>query len=176
MRIFLIGPQGSGKSTQSKLLAEYLNLPFIETGEIFRELSTKESELGKKVGALLQAGEFIPDDLTTELIKNKLGDAGYEQGFVMNGYPRNLNQLKKFDPGFDKVFYLKVSDDEVIKRLLERAREDDTKELIEKRLADYHQLTEPILEYFKNSGILEEIDGARSIEKIQQDLRSRLNG
>ena len=94
----------------------------------------------------------------------------------MNGYPRNLNQIKLFDPGFDKAFYLKVSDDEVINRLLKRAREDDTRELIEKRLSDYHNLTEPILEHYQKIGILEEIDGAGAVEEIQQVLRGKVNG
>jgi len=186
VKIFIIGAQGSGKSTQSKLLAEYLNLPFIETGEIFRNLSKDDSGLGKKVKALLQAGELVPDDITSEIVQEKLKNPEYGKGFVMNGYPRNLNQIKLFDPGFDRVFYLDVSDDEVLNRLFKRAREDDTKKLIEKRLSDYHKLTQVVLDYYKQSlkfshgsnyrnlGILETIDGSGSVEEVQQRLRKAL--
>ncbi|TSC66754.1 MAG: adenylate kinase [Microgenomates group bacterium Gr01-1014_80] len=176
MKVLLVGPQGSGKSTQSKLLADYLGVPYIETGQIFRDMSEENTSLGEKVKALLSAGEMVPDDITSEIVKTGLESPDYGNGFVMNGYPRNLNQIKLFDPGFDKVFYLKVSDDEVISRLLKRAREDDTRELIERRLSDYHSLTEPILGHYQNSGLLEEIDGSGGIEAVQQTLRGKVNG
>lgn len=169
MKLLIVGPQGSGKSTQSKLLAETLRVPFIETGQIFRDM-------GGKVRTFLQAGEMVPDDITSEIVRKRLEDGVYKNGFIMNGYPRNLNQVELFDPGFDKVFYLKVSDEEVIDRLLKRAREDDTRELIEKRLSDYHKLTEPILEHYKGIGILEEIEGSGKVEEIQQILKDKVNG
>lgn len=176
MKLFLIGPQGSGKSTQSKLLADYLGVPFVETGQVFRDISGENTPLGEKVKALLQAGEMVPDDITSEIVKTNLKSPEYNKGFVMNGYPRNLNQIKLFDPGFDKVFYLEVSEGQVLDRLLKRGREDDTVELIKKRLSDYHSLTEPILDYYRNLGVLETLDGSGSIEEIQRNLRGKING
>lgn len=173
MKILIIGPQGSGKSTQSKLLAKYLDIPFIETGEIFRNIAKENSDLGKIVKDLLERGEMMPDDITADIVEDRINEGDSDFGFVMNGYPRSLNQIKLFDPMFDIVFYLKISDEEVIKRLIKRGREDDTMELIRKRLADYYRLTEPILGFYENLEILEEIDGNGTIEEIQQTLRRK---
>ena len=176
MKVLLVGPQGSGKSTQAKLLAEYLNIPTVETGQIFRDLSEDETKLGKRIKGLISKGEMVDDDTTRELVKKRVAQDDCQDGFVMNGYPRSLRQLEIFDPGFDKVFYLVVSDQEVKNRLLKRGREDDTEEGINKRLELYYQMTEPMLEHYKNSGILEEINGVGEIADIQKKLREKVNG
>jgi len=174
-KILLIGSQGSGKSTQSKLLSKYLSVPFIETGTILRNLSEEETASGIEIKERLSKGEMVSDDIVAELVEKRLKEKGCENGFVMNGYPRNLNQIKLFDPGFTRVFYLKIDDNLILDRLLKRGREDDTQVIIEKRLSDYHSLTEPILDYYKNSGILETVNGEESVDSIQSKIRSRLN-
>lgn len=176
LKILIIGPQGSGKTTQSKLLSEYLRIPFIETGETLRDLAKKDTEEGERVKELLDRGEMVPNDIVARFIKTRINEKDCGRGYVINGYPRNLNQIKLFDPGFDKVFYLEIKDKLVLERLLKRGREDDTKELIEKRLSDYHTQTVPILEYYEDLGILENVDGTSTIDNIQDEIRRRLDG
>lgn len=174
MKILLTGPQGSGKSTQADLLAQYLNVPKISTGDIFRKIKQEDSEKGKRIRQILNSGQLVDDQTTAEIVKRRL--AGEGSGFVMDGYPRTLEQINLFDPLFDKVFYLKLSDEEAIKRLLSRGREDDTRELIAQRLKIYHQQTDPVLDYYKVKGLLKEIDGLGSIDEIRQRIRDQLNG
>lgn len=166
MKILLIGAQGSGKSTQAKLLAEYLKVPFISTGDIFRRMA-----LVKKI---LDEGKLVDDQTTCKIVKDRLKQPDCKLGFVLDGYPRTIEQVRLFDPGFDKVFYLDVPEEVVIERLTKRGRSDDTPESIKMRLDLYYQQTEPLLAYYRNLGILSEIDGLGTIEQIQQRVRERL--
>lgn len=166
MKILLIGPQGSGKSTQAELLARYLNVPKISTGDIFRQLSG--------VKEILNAGKLVDDKTTAEIVKNRLNQEDCENGFIMDGYPRTVEQLKHFDPGFDKVIYLKVPQDEVIKRLMNRGREDDTPDLIKTRLDLYNKQTLPLLDYYQTKRILTEIDGMGDINQIQDEIKKSI--
>lgn len=174
MKILLIGPQGSGKSTQAGLLAEFLNLPKISTGDIFRQLAQEDSEEGRQMRQVMNEGKLIDDGTTAKIVGQRLQKDDVRNGFILDGYPRNLAQKELFDPGFNQVIYLKVPDEEVIKRLMARGREDDTLEAIKKRLELYYQQTEPLLDDYKNQGILVEIDGIGNIEEIQQRVRENL--
>lgn len=169
MRILFIGPQGSGKSTQGKLLSKHLKLPYFSTGDIFRSKSSENSDEGKRIREILQSGRLVDDQATCQLVKQKLSD---KDSFIMDGYPRNLEQLNTFDPKFDIVFYLQVSKDELIKRLVNRGRSDDTHESIKVRLDNYFQQTEPLLNHFRERGILKEIDGVENIKEIQRGIIS----
>lgn len=168
MKILLIGPQGSGKSTQAKLLADYLKIPFISTGEIFRRMA-----LVKKI---LSEGKLVDDQTTCKIVKDRLKQPDCKRGFVLDGYPRTLEQGKIFDPGFDKVFYLDVPEEVVIERLTKRGRSDDTPESIKMRLDLYYKQTEPLLEFYRNLGILSEIDGLGTTLQVQQRIREELDG
>ena len=174
MKILLIGPQGSGKSTQANLLAKDLNLPKISTGDIFRELAEEESIEGRKIKGILNSGELIDDLQTAKIVEQRLKKDDCRNGFILDGYPRNTEQKQIFDPKVDKVFDLEVPDNEVVKRLLARGREDDTMEAIKKRLDLYHGQIVPLLDYYKNQGILIKINGMGSIEEIQRRIRERL--
>ncbi|MEA2020504.1 MAG: nucleoside monophosphate kinase [Patescibacteria group bacterium] len=171
MNIVIIGPPGSGKSTQADLLAKELGVPHISTGIIFREIADRDSGLARSVENYLEKGEFVPDEVVMKVLEEELPREKYRQGFVLEGYPRNIWQAKNapFQP--DKVFYLDVSDEESMHRLLKRGREDDTEEIIEKRLADYHQQTEPVLSFYSEKGVLEPVDGEQKIEEIFEDLK-----
>lgn len=169
MKLLLIGPQGSGKSTQGKLLAQFLGLPYISTGDIFRQM-------GGKIKEVLDQGRLVDDETTSKIVEEKLIEPEYEKGFIFDGYPRTDAQIRLFDPGFDKVIYLDLPDEEATKRLLAREREDDTEELISERLRNYHQQTDPILDFFKQKGILVSINGLGSIDEIQQKIRDLVNG
>ncbi|MDP2671913.1 MAG: nucleoside monophosphate kinase [Candidatus Daviesbacteria bacterium] len=171
MKILLIGPQGSGKSTQAKLLAEFLNLPKISTGDIFRELAKEGSEEGRQIRQVMNEGKLINDNETAKITERRLQKEDVANGFVLDGYPRNLAQKELFDPGVDTVIYLKVPDEEVIKRMMTRGRADDSLEAIKIRLGLYYEQTKPLLDYYRNQGILAEIDGLGSVEEIQQRIR-----
>lgn len=175
MKILLIGPQGSGKSTQAKLLAEYLKIPFISTGDIFRIMAEEGSELGQRVKNILNKGELMDDETASEIVRNQLSTPDLSRGFILDGYPRNLEQVQLFDPQFDRVIYLNVPEEELLKRLTARGREDDSPEAIKTRLDLYYVQTQPLLDYYKNQGILTEIDGIGSIEDVQQRIRDSLN-
>lgn len=173
-RILFIGTQGSGKSTQAKLLSEFLGVPLISTGEYFRNLASSESEEGKMIKAILDAGKLVDDKITSEIVKKRLDQDDCRRGFVMDGYPRNLEQVSYFDPQFDKVFYLNVLDEEIIKRLSARGREDDTPELIKTRLDLYYEQTLPLLDYYQTKGVLTEFDGMGNVQKIQDEIKKSL--
>lgn len=166
MRILLIGPQGSGKSTQAGLLAEYLNLPKISTGDIFRNMP--------EVKEILAAGKLVDDEVTAKIVKNRLQELDCQKGYILDGYPRNIRQAEIFDPEFDKVIYLRVSDEEVMRRLMQRGREDDTPEGIKTRLNLYYEQTRPLLTYYKNKGVLIEINGKGSIKEIQDEIKKSI--
>lgn len=174
MKILLIGPQGSGKSTQAEMLAQFLHIPKINTGDIFRKLSTEESEEAQRVKTILSEGRLVDDETTAAIVQKRLTEADCQNGFILDGYPRNINQVNIFDPNFDKVIYLNIPDEKVIKRLMGRGREDDTPELIETRLDLYHQQTKPLLDYYQNKGQLIEINGLGSLEGIQDEIRKHL--
>lgn len=172
-RVLLIGPQGSGKSTQAKLLGEYLKVPVISTGDIFRKLMQEDTDLGRTLKNILSEGKLVDDQTTSKTVQQKLSEPSYQNGFVMDGYPRNIEQVNIFDPKFEKVIYLKVPDEEVTKRLMARAREDDTPEAIRMRLNLYKEQTQPLLDYYQGKGILIEISGVGSIEEIQAEIRKQ---
>lgn len=166
MKILLIGPQGSGKSTQANLLGEFLKVPVISTGEIFRKLP--------QVRKILDKGQLIDDETTSRIVRERLNSEDCQNGFMMDGYPRTLEQAGLFDPGYDKVFYLKLSPEKAMDRLLKRGRADDTKELIEKRLDLYYLQTQPLLDYYKDKGILVEINALADINTIQDEIKKFL--
>lgn len=176
MRLVLIGPQGSGKSTQGKLLSEYLKIPFISTGDIFREISTQDSDEGRRIKQILDEGKLVDNETVVSLIRRRLGRPDSQDGFILDGYPRTLEQAKKVeDLNFDKAIYLFVPEQLVAERLLKRGRGDDTEELIKKRLELYFEQTQPLLEYFRNKGHLLEVNGIGEIEDIQDNLRKSLS-
>ncbi|OGE33906.1 hypothetical protein A3C59_01190 [Candidatus Daviesbacteria bacterium RIFCSPHIGHO2_02_FULL_36_13] len=170
-----MGPQGSGKSTQGKLMSDYLNIPFIVTGDILREIAGSDTAEGKRLKEILESGNLVDDETVVSLIKGRLQKDDCKTGFILDGYPRTLEQAQSIeDINFEKAIYIKIPKEETLKRLLKRGRTDDIEELINRRLELYFQQTEPLLEYYKNKGILVEIDGMGDIEKIQSDIREKI--
>ncbi len=174
MKILFLGPQGSGKSTQAKLVAQKLDLPYIEMGQLLREKSKGSNIEAGEIRQALEVGDLVPGSITIKTLHERLAKSDCKNGFVLDGYPRNYAQLEGLPPGIDRVFYFKISDDEAVKRLIERGRHDDTLEVISRRLQLFHRETEPLLTYFRQQGIIEEIDGTQSIEKVKLDVSRRI--
>ena len=172
MKIIIIGIQGAGKSTQGNLLSEKLGIPYLSTGHIFREMSKEKTTLGRYIKETMNAGYLIPDDKALEIVSEYLHRLKYKKGYIMDGFPRTTKQAEAFENGIDRVIYLKVSDKEALWRLSGRDdnREDDTLKAIRKRINLFHEFTEPVIDYYREKGILLEIDGEKSIEEIQEEI------
>ena len=185
MDLLLLGPQGSGKGTQATRLAGDYGIPHVSTGEMFRAAVTGETELGLRVGPLLAAGELVPDDLTMEVIRDRLAQPDARAGFVLDGFPRNLAQagaldamLSEIGRRLDAALYFAVPDATATERLLGRARAegrtDDTPEVIARRLAIYHEQTEPLVEYYRARDVLVPLHAERSIDEVYAELQDAL--
>jgi adenylate kinase len=185
MEILILGPQGSGKGTQAKLIASEYGFAHIATGEILREAVADGTELGRRVQPILEAGELVPDELMIELIRDRLDEPDAADGFVLDGFPRTLVQAEALDAMLAEiarplgvVFEFLIADDVCIQRLLARAalegRTDDAPEVIAKRLALYHELTEPVVEHYRTTGRLVGIRADRSVDEVFADVRAAL--
>jgi len=177
MRIILIGIQGAGKSTQGNLLSEKLGVPYLSTGHIFRELAKEKTPVGRYIKEVMNAGYLISDEKTLEIVSEYLSRHEYDNGYIIDGFPRTLGQAKDFKAEIDSVIYLNVSDREALWRLSLRndsGREDETLAAIRKRIDLFHRFTEPVLEYYRKRSILIEIDGEKSIEDISREILKKV--
>ncbi len=174
MKLILIGIQGSGKSTQGNMLSEQLGIPYLSSGHIFREMAKEKTPWGRYVKETVNAGVLIPDEQTIAIIQEYLSKPEYKNGYILDGFPRTSKQAEEFQNGVDKVIFLNVSDKEALWRLSGRVeegvREDNTLQAIRKRIQLFHEVTMPVLEYYKKKGLLLEIDGEKSIEEVNQQL------
>lgn len=168
MRIILIGIQGAGKSTQGNLLAEKFQVPYLSSGHIFREMAKEKTKLGRWLKETLNSGALVPDTTTLEIVLTYLEKPEYINGYILDGFPRTVPQAEAFNGAVDKVVYLKVSDREALWRISGRddVREDETLRAIRKRIALFHELTEPVVQYYRSQSKLIEIDGEQSVEDV----------
>ncbi|MEK7595129.1 MAG: nucleoside monophosphate kinase [Patescibacteria group bacterium] len=176
MRITILGIQGSGKSTQAVLLGEKLKLTVIDVGGLIRQSCLTPNEKNKEACEGMKKGDLVPNDFAAEVLKERLKDKDCGKGFILDGYPRNLEQLNEYNPKIDVAILLDVQDIEAIKRLIERGRVDDTLEGISKRVSWYHERTKKVLEFYKNQGRLLVVDGNRDATIIFSDLFASLIG
>jgi adenylate kinase len=187
-RLLLIGPPGAGKGTQAAKLAEAFNIPAISTGDIFRENVKNETALGKQAKAFMDRGEYVPDSLTNDLVRDRLSWDDAKEGFLLDGYPRTSDQVEELDriladdgESLDAVVLLRADTDEIVRRLLNRAieqgRTDDTEDVIRHRLDVYAEQTAPLIEVFSNRQLVVEVDGLGAVEivtaRILEALASR---
>lgn len=179
MKIIIMGIQGSGKSTQGNLMCEKLKIPYLSSGHIFRDMAEEKTTWGRYVKETLNAGYLISDEKTVPIIEEYLSKPNYAKGYILDGFPRTLPQAKTFTNGVDRVFYLKVSDKEALWRLSGRfdedVREDNTLQAIRKRIQLFHDLTEPVLEFYRSRGWLIEIDGEASIDDVFKKIMSHVS-
>lgn len=177
MIVIFIGPPGAGKGTQAKKIVEKYHIPQISTGDILREEVKKGSSLGKKVQEYIDKGELVPDDIIIAIIKERIQKEDAKGGFLLDGFPRTIEQAKALEKmleemgkKLDGVLFLDVSEEELIKRLLKRAeiegRSDDNLETIKERLRVYKEKTVPILDFYREKNLLQEIPGEGSIEEV----------
>ncbi|MCF2706915.1 adenylate kinase [Arcanobacterium haemolyticum] len=185
-RLLLVGPPGAGKGTQAELLCEALGIPAVSTGAIFRAHSSAGDELGQLADSYTSRGELVPDEVTNRMVDARLDQPDVAQGFLLDGYPRNVDQVVALDGLLDKrglaldaVVLLNADDDIVVERLLGRAseqgRKDDTEEVIRHRIALYHETTQPLLDVYRERGIVVEVDGMGSIEAVAARIREALD-
>jgi len=185
-RLLIVGPQGSGKGTQGALVAAAYGVPAVATGDIFRANIKGNTELGQKVKAITAAGNLVPDDVTGEIVRDRLSESDAADGFLLDGYPRNTVQvgdldafLSGRDEALDAVILLDVPREESLERITLRAqqegREDDTPEAIAKRLDIYEAETAPIIGIYSERGIVDRIDGVGSLDEITARIYAALD-
>jgi adenylate kinase len=183
--LLIVGPQGSGKGTQGVRIAEAYGIPEISTGDIFRANIKEGTELGLKVKAITDAGDLVSDELTGEIVRDRLSQPDAADGFLLDGYPRNIAQLHHLDEflaergeSLDAVIELAVPREESLKRIALRAaeqgRSDDTEEAIAHRLDIYERQTAPLLAVYGERGIVETIDGVGSLDEITERILAAL--
>lgn len=184
-RLLIVGPQGSGKGTQGVRIAETYGIPVVSTGDMFRANIKEGTELGLKVTAILDKGDLVPDELTSEIVRDRLSQADAEHGFLLDGYPRNTAQVAHLDEylagrgqALDAVILLDVPREESIQRLslraAEQGRSDDTDEAIAHRLDIYENETAPIIAIYEKAGIVDRIDGVGSLDDITARIDAAL--
>ena len=184
MNLLVLGPQGAGKGTQAQRISAEYGIPHVSTGDMFRALDTS-TELGRRVKAIMDAGELVPDEVTVRMIEDRLSEPDAGEGFVLDGFPRNLAQAEALDAmlgsigrGLDAILFFDVPDEVGMERALKRAeiegRSDDTAEVIAKRLATYHRETVPIVEHYRTTGKLIPIHAARSIDDVWHEISDSL--
>jgi adenylate kinase len=185
VNVLLLGPQGSGKGTQAKRIEAEYGIPQIATGDMLRAAIENGSELGQRVKPILESGQLVPDELMIELIRDRLAQPDSEAGFILDGFPRTAPQadalgemLEEIGRPLSIVFEFQVPDDVARERLLRRAelegRTDDTPEVIDRRLALYHELTEPLVEHYRLQGNLVGIHANRSVNEVFSEIQETL--
>jgi adenylate kinase len=185
MNLLVLGPQGAGKGTQAARISTEYGIPHIATGDMFRDAIAAQTELGKQIEPILNSGALVPDEITIAMIQERLSQSDADNGFVLDGFPRNLAQAEALDDmlggigrGLDAILFFDVSDSVGMERALKRAqtegRADDTPEVIAKRLAIYHEQTEPIVEHYRVTGKLVPLHADRSIEQVWTQISNAL--
>lgn len=177
MRLILMGPPGAGKGTQAKVISGRLGVPAISTGDIFRANVGQQTPLGVEAKRYMDAGEYVPDEVTNAMVRDRLAEPDAEKGFLLDGYPRTVAQVEELDAmlaesghELDAVVVLTVDQEELVARLLKRAetegRADDTEDVIRKRQQVYADQTAPLIAVYGDRGLLREVDGMGSVDEV----------
>jgi adenylate kinase len=183
--IVILGPPGAGKGTQAKRISAETGIPHIATGDMLRQAMDSETEMGVRIKPTYDAGDLVPDDLMIELIRERLSAPDTSDGFILDGFPRNVAQAEAFDRMLEEidrllltVLYFQVPDELAVERLhvraLQEGRTDDTPEIIRHRLEVFHKKTEPVVEYYRSKGILVGIHAERPIDAVFAEVQEVL--
>jgi adenylate kinase len=186
MRLVLMGPPGAGKGTQAKFVAEHFKIPAISTGDIFRANVSQGTQLGQEAKRYMDAGEYVPDQVTNLMVRNRIDEPDAEPGFLLDGYPRTLAQVEELDGmikftghRLDAVMSLSVDKNELVQRLLQRAalegRADDTEEVVRRRQEVYAEQTAPLIDVYRERGLLIEVDGLGEVDEVKARIFAALD-
>ena len=186
MRLIIMGPPGAGKGTQASRIAERHGIPAISTGDIFRANVAAGTRLGVEAETYMEAGEYVPDEITDSMVRDRLGDADCCRGFLLDGYPRTPQQVKELDtmlgaPGgnLDGVLLLTAPSEELVRRLLRRAhlegRADDSEAVIRRRQEVYQTQTAPLAREYRTRGLLAEVDGSGPVDHVTDRLHTAID-
>lgn len=181
-RLLLVGPPGAGKGTQAAFLADALGVPAVSTGDMLRAAVAAGSELGLEVAGIMQSGALVDDETMALVVQTRLEAEDARQGFLLDGYPRNLGQAKTLDgilqplgQELDVVLVLEVPQEELVQRALARKRADDKEDVIRHRITVYEEETAPLVDFYRQRGILRRIDGHQPIEQVTSALLAALS-
>jgi adenylate kinase len=186
MRLLIMGPPGAGKGTQALRIAEHYGIPAISTGDIFRAMKHSDTPLARQVRTIMESGGYVSDEITNDIVKDRLAQGDCVTGFLLDGYPRTLQQVQTLDDYLAEtdrplhaVISLLADVEEVVARLLKRAeidgRPDDNEETIRVRLQVYAEQTEPLLDLYRSRGMLVEVDGLGHIDEVSERVFAALD-
>jgi len=181
MRLLLMGPPGAGKGTQARHVADHFGVPAISTGDIFRANVADGTPLGVEAQRFMDAGDYVPDEVTNSMVRNRIDEPDAEPGFLLDGYPRTPAQVEELDGmvghtghKLDVVVVLTVDPEELVQRLLQRAetdgRADDTEDVVRRRQEVYAEQTAPLIELYRERGLLVEVDGMGEVGEVTQRI------
>jgi adenylate kinase len=184
MKVLLIAPPGAGKGTQGAVIAEHFGIPHIATGDVLRDHVARGTELGRRVQDVVARGDLVPDDVVVEMVRQALEGLG-GRGYVLDGVPRTMAQAHalfevavELDMTADVALHLEVDDAALVQRLLERAavqgRSDDTEDVIRRRIALYHEVTQPVLAWYAERQILVSVDAGKPLDEVSQEVIAAL--
>lgn len=176
-RLVLLGAPGSGKGTQATILAETLGVPSISTGEMLRQAVAAGTPLGQRVEAIMSTGELVDDGTMAAVVEDRLAKSDVADGFILDGYPRNLGQaatlasiLERMGCSLDSVVHIEVPETELIERALARKRADDKEEVIRQRLEVYREQTQPLIDHYRGEALLRTVDGHQTVEGVAKSI------
>jgi adenylate kinase len=181
-----MGPPGAGKGTQAATVAAHFGIPAISTGDIFRANVSQGTPLGVEAKRYMDAGDYVPDEITNKMVRNRIDEPDAEPGFLLDGYPRTTAQVDELDGmisftghKLDAAVVLVVNPDELVARLLQRAqiegRADDTEEVVRRRQEVYAEQTEPLIEIYRARGVLVEVDGMGEVDEVTKRIFAALD-